>query len=84
MERRCPRFLAVHVADKSPSGQYGESRGPGRGILRSLGARGPGNQDDPSGSSTAGGADSRALEVAVDAAKYTRSEKALEALEWLV
>ena len=41
--------------------------GLGDGIFGSLGARGTGNQDDPSGSSAAGGADSRTLEVAINA-----------------
>ena len=39
--------------------------GLGEGILWSLGARGPGDQDDATGSSAAGGADARTLEVAV-------------------
>ena len=39
----------------------------GRGIFEPLGACGIGNQDDATGRSAAGGADSRALEVAADA-----------------
>ena len=53
--------------DKSPRGQHGSSRGTGRGILGSLWARGPGYQDDPAWGAPAGGADSRPLEVAVNA-----------------
>ena len=41
--------------------------GLGEGYSGHSGRVGPGNQDDSSGSSAAGGADSRALEVAVNA-----------------
>ena len=43
--------------------------GLGRGILGTLRSRGSGYQDDTQGSSASGGADPRALEVAVDAGK---------------
>ena len=61
-------------------------RGVGRGLLWALWAlwaRGSGDQDDQPGRSSSGGADSRALEVAVDAGKIHGGERALEALEWL-
>ena len=44
-------------------------RGVGRGLLWALWARGSGDQDDQTGRSSSGGADSRALEVSVDARK---------------
>ena len=58
---------AINVSDKSPRGQYGEGRGTGRRVLGSFGTSGAGHQDDSSGSSTSGGADTRPLEVAVNA-----------------
>ena len=70
--RRCSGY---NVADKSPRGQHGESRGTGRGILGSLGARGPGDQDDPARRSAAGGADTRALEVSLNAGEIHQERK---------
>ena len=43
------------------------TRRAGRRIFGPFGPRGLGNQDDPAGRSTAGGTDSRALGVAVNA-----------------
>ena len=43
--------------------------GTGRRVLGSFGTSGAGHQDDSSGSSTSGGADTRPLEVAVNAGK---------------
>ena len=74
----------VDVADKQTRGQPGESgRSLGR-IFEPFGARGPGDQDDAAGTPLQALQTHGRWKSPQMPARYTRSEKALEALEWLV
>ena len=66
-DRDVSGIWAVDVADQQARGQHGKSHRPWGWLLESLWPRGPGYLDYAAGSSAAGGADARALEVAVNA-----------------